>query len=197
MKFMIKIIITILMSLFFFGCTHNPYPYIDIIDKITERKASQICREEKLKVVATGGAMMDSITRFTICFASYGKELDLAEARRLYVKCMEGLRNEINSHEELKPFLNPNPFPVDGMDIGFMIFDKQGHFMRFGCAFLGKGGISAISQHYGTIFYDSYNPRTEKLESFYEEPYEVALAIVRGETRTKNRMFCCFEIALE
>lgn len=177
----IRELLLIIMSVIILGCTHNPYSYIDVIDKITERKASQICREEKLKVMATGGAMMDSITRVTIRFASYRKELDLAEARRLYVRCMEELRNEINSHEELIPFLNPYPFPVSGMDIGFMIFDKQGNYMQFGCAYLGKGGVSAISQHNGMIFYGSYNPKTEKLEPFYEESYEVALAIVRGE----------------
>ena len=70
--------------------------------------------------------------------------MDLAEARKLYVKCIEELRNEINSHEELISFLDPYPFPVSGMDIGIMVLDKEGHFVKYGCAYLGKGGESIM-----------------------------------------------------
>lgn len=175
-----KVILSIII-LFMVGCTQSKYPYIAVIDRTTARKSAQICREENLKIAGAGGAMMDSITKVSITFASIGRKMDLAEARGLLVKCIEEIKNEINSTEELQPFLDPYPFPVSGMDIGIMILDMEGHFVEYGCAYLGKGGVSALFQCKGKIYYESYNPRTERLETFYEEPYEVALAIVRGE----------------
>ena len=57
-----NMIFLLIVPLILLGCNStSKYSYVDKVNEITNRKSAQICEEEKLKVVATGGAMMDSI----------------------------------------------------------------------------------------------------------------------------------------
>lgn len=174
---MYKGLISIFLLIIFSGCSSN---YISNLNSVTSREADKICKEECLELVGSGGAMMDCITRVDLCFVAY-RRVDLSEARRLSVKCIEDICDAINSQESLKPYLQPYPFPRSAMAIGIIFNNPNGGFVEYGCAYLGQGGVSVVDQLNGKLFFGSYNPRTGHLEPYYNEPYEVALAIVQGK----------------
>lgn len=161
------------------GCS-TTFDYSDKANYLVSKRAAIVCAEEGLGIDGQGGAMMDDIHLISLKL-SIVKAVGIPEARRLIVKVIEGLLLDINNDAEIQPFLNPYPFPPSKMDVSVDFIKIDGSFLEYGCAHLGDGGVSSVSQFKGKLFYSSHNSRTGKLEDYYEESYETALAIVRGE----------------
>lgn len=169
-------IILFLGLLFCTACAPSKYPYIEIIDAVAGKKAQQLSKEEDLNLIGVGGAMTDEITMISYHFETR-RNVDIDEARRLCVRCIEEIRAVVNATESLIPFLKPYPFPPEGMDVSIMFCDENWAFAHQGCVYLGEGGISVVYQQLDRLYYDSYNACAGRLESFYKEPYEEALRI--------------------
>lgn len=168
------------LILFFTSCS-NKLDYIDKAHLVIAKQTKMICKQEKLQVFGSGGAMLDGIKSIHLTFISYTKP-DIAQARRMIIRSIERLKNAINSEESLKDHLMPYPFPVRGLDMSILFCnEKNDQFVEYGCVWLGTGGVSSVMQVCGKLCYSSYNPRTKLLEPYYEEPYEEALAIVNAE----------------
>lgn len=177
-----QLIITALLIVICSACSNrsNQQEYINIIDRVVGKKTRQICLEEDISLVGEGGAMMKSITMVSLTFNSF-HEVDINEARRLCVRCVEELVEVINATEALQPHLSPYPFPSSKLDIGIMFRDKKkDSYFQYGCAYLGTGGVSLVFADNGYIYYASYNPKTKLLEPYYEETYEEALEMVNS-----------------
>lgn len=165
------------------ACSHQ-YDYIDNVGSVVNKETKKICKEEGLEVFGYGGAMCDGIKSIKVTFALYQK-VDLPEARRMIVHCIEGLRNAVNTKENLREYLLPYPFPIKGMDVSILFLQESGRFVEYGCVWLGTGGVSSVFQLNDKLFYSSFNPRTDLLEDYFEETYEEALAIVNGEVNNE------------
>jgi hypothetical protein len=161
------------------SCTPIPF-YIKRHNQIINREIKRFEKEEKLQAIGGGGSMTDAISEVSLTFVSY-KKSDVNEARRLCVKCIQEINQALNSDTELHIYLNPYPFPSDKTDISILFLNHNGAYIDYKCAYLGFGGVSLVTQIHGSLFYFSHNFRSHMLEPYYEEPYETALAIVRGE----------------
>lgn len=175
------LLLLVSLSVFFSltSCCSTKFNYADTANNIVKQRAEVICREENLEIFGTGGGMMDNIYLVSLVFTAERK-VDIPEARYLIVKIVEELLNDINTTKALQPYLNPCPFPPSGVEAGVLFSKSDGSFVDYGCSYLGEGGVSAVGQCKGKLFYSSYNKKTKRLENYYEEPYETALAIVRG-----------------
>jgi hypothetical protein len=145
--------------------------YSDTANLILVKESKKICREENMKVFGIGGSMQDRITRIIADFTAK-RTVDIAEARRLIVKCIEGLRSTLNTHDQIKEYLSPYPFSANEMDVSVAFIKENDAFVEYGC--------SVVYQMNGSLYYASYNLSTRILENFYEEPYDVALEIIRN-----------------
>jgi hypothetical protein len=166
----------IIFLLFLTSCARD---YIDTTDLILTKQSKRICKEENLRVCGMGGAMIDRVTEVTVKFTA-DRKVDLSEARRLIVKCIEELRNSLNSNDQIIEYLSPYPFPSSAMNVGISFIKKSGGLLDYGCVDSGTGGVSCVFQINDKLYYCSHNPCTQILEDYYEEPYEVALEIVRN-----------------
>ncbi len=161
------------------ACSTSP-EHIRTLNRVVGKKSKQLCIEENLGIMGTGGATMPKIEEVFISFTAE-RRVDLPEARRLCVRCIEELRSAINSTEILQPYLIEYPFPISGMDISVTFVGEDGNHVAYGCVYLGTGGVSYVHQCGDLLCYASYNPRTKHLEDYYDEPYSEALAIVQQE----------------
>lgn len=169
------------LSIFFiciFLCScSNKYEYVTVVNKVVKKKAKQLCQEENLTVRGGGGAMMNGISEVAISFNA-NRCVDLYEARRLFIHCMEEIKNSVNTTEFLYPYLKPCPLPLKAFDVD-IFFTKDGRFINYPPLSTGNGGVSCVLQIESKIYYCSFNQNTQLLETYYEEPYETALEIVR------------------
>lgn len=168
-------IILILLS----SCTPKQ-DYINVVDSIVSKETKKIRKEEQLEFFGYGGAMSEGIKSISLTFVSRQK-VEIAEARQKIVRCIERIRNKINAQENLKEYLRPYPFTISEVKLGILFLQENGKFMEYGCVWLGTGGVSSVFQQNGKLFYSSYNPRTDLLESYFNETYEEALAIVNSD----------------
>lgn len=152
--------------------------YVKIAGRITDRCIKELAKEEKMRYMGGGGAMIDNITEVSMMF-SVCRKVSVEEARMLCVKSVEKIRNALNSEPRLKPFLNPYPFPASSIDISIIFENPNGSYVSYGCVYLGTGGVSSIHQNDGSVRYSSYNVKTEMLERYYQESYETALSLVQ------------------
>lgn len=162
------------------SCCSSKQPYIQLYHSTIDKKISQICKEEEVKIIGSGGRMMDGIEQIILSISA-SRRVSLVEAREMAVRFVEELTETLNAAQNLQPFLKPYPFPASKIDLSILFLKSDGSFVDYGCAYLGKGGVSDVQQIDGVLFYSSFNPRTGLLEDYYEESYETALAIVRGE----------------
>ncbi|MBA3814940.1 MAG: hypothetical protein H0X29_00140 [Parachlamydiaceae bacterium] len=169
-----------LFFLFLSSCSQK-YDYIDKVDAVVKKEIKIIQQMEDFQLCGYGGAMCDGIKTINITFSSYQK-VDIAQARLMIVQSIEKIRNAVNAQDDLKDYLIPYPFPTKGIEVSIMFLEGL-DYIKFGCVWLGTGGVSLVSQLDGILFYSSYNPRTKMLERYFNEPYEEALAIVNNELK--------------
>lgn len=168
----------IVFLLFLTSCYKSDY--INTTDLILAQQSKKICKEENMSVCGMGGAMMNKVTKVTVAFQAK-RRVDIPEARRLIVKCVEKLRNALNSNDQIQAYLSPYPFSTNGVNISIMFLKDNDEFVdRSSSGLLGNEGVSAVIQVDGKVYYPSHNPRTQLLEDYYEETYEEALEIVRN-----------------
>lgn len=169
----------ILFLLFLTSCSKD---YIDRTDLILAKQSKKICKEENMNVCGMGGAMMNKVTEVTVAFQAK-RRVDIPEARRLMVKCIEELRDALNSNDQMiQAYLSPYPFPTSGMDISIAFINNNGVLVDYGSVSQGNGGVSAVFQLDDKLYYQSFNAQTDRLERYFIEPYEAALEIVRNSS---------------
>jgi len=181
---MYKFIKIIFLLLICTSCAKE-WSYTDITYAIMNKKAEQLSNEDGMDCIGSGGSMRDKVSRVTMMF-QIKRRVEIDEARLLCVHCVEDLKNALNANEELQVYLSPYPFPSSATEISIHFIEKleglfEYGFIRYGCAYLGTGGISIVQAHGGYIYYGSYNSRTRMLEDYYEETYEDALQMLQDQ----------------
>ena len=145
--------------------------YVKYANEIICSFAKEMKAEFNLLCSGSGGKMPYDVEIIEVGFTAY-RNATIEEARELEVKVTEKLREKINQHEKIRPFLREYPFPASRAKVKISFSKKDGS--------RPKEGFVALTFHAkDTIFYDTATNETEKLVSLAEEPYEEALKIVQ------------------
>jgi hypothetical protein len=145
-------------------------------DQVMAQFAKEMAKEYGLVVSGTGGSMPFGVTSLEMMFYCY-QRATIEEARELEVVVTEKFVEKINQHQKLRKYLREYPFPVSKAEIS-IVFCKPDN-SRY-----DDGSVSRVVHFVDKfkqdkIFYDKENPKTDRSEDLYEEPYSDAFAIVQ------------------
>lgn len=174
------IVFCILIAVFVFdiGGYQSPY-YARVARRITAQTAQQLLEEKQLVCFGSGGGMIDQVNRVNMAF-NYYQKVSLEEARELVVYALNTYLNNINSNEEVRPYLANYPFLVKDITIRIGIW-KPGHKRP------DPDNIYFISLRRGMIYYYLDVPDTYDRKLLHKETYEEALQKV-GNLELKPAM---------
>lgn len=103
-------------------------------------------------------------------------KFSIDEVRPIIVNAVEDMLYEVNSNEEIRPYLTNYPLTNENIEIiiGFRGNDTNQFIEPY---------ISSVNNVNGRIFYNSKNPETGLPYTFYSETYSEALRIYRESCR--------------
>src|ERR1700722_6503805 len=167
-----KYLILILITLTFISCGGKSYTYL--ADHIFTAYGKEMKKKRGYWLEGTGGSMPnDDVRSFFMSFEGM-REVDIPEARRLYVEVVEGLLKRVNCDETIRPYLHDYPSISKNTRIHLGFIDRNKNPVA-------ENHIAFVFLVDGIICYSIYNPRIPDFEIVYEEPYEEALKIVQDE----------------
>lgn len=156
-------------------CKHD---CIDTTSLILVKQSKEICNEEQMNIYGIG-TMKDTVTEISVAFQAR-RRVDICEARRLILKCVQELHTALNSNDQIQACLSPYPLPISGIQVAIFFITDNCEFVDYGYVSLGGGGVSAVVHIDNKLFYGSFNSQTKLLERFYQESYEEAMENVRN-----------------
>ena len=101
------------------------------------------------------------------------KQLNLDEARELFVENVSDLISRINNAPKLRPYLSHYPYTAEGIGLQFMFFSRPN--VRVAPPY-----IAGVTMKRGLVVYDQYDHHLRKFVEVRRESYEEAVEIVRG-----------------
>ena len=126
----------------------------------------KIEQKHKIKLTSIGISIPNDVIHGVILGFNTNKEHNLNEARHLIVQIINEILFDINSREELKPFLIVHPM------------DSKNIRLHIGIEETNKGNNNHINLVYlsnGIIYFESYDSQNEKYYRVSCETYEDAL----------------------
>jgi hypothetical protein len=173
MKTLLKLVV-IFMCVFIASIADPQYMLsIDekIVNKITLQVAKKISAEKGLIPAGSGGQMMDEIKMLMLGF-DYRKIANIETARELLVYCVEEYLAEINTSEEIRPYLCNYPFTNKNIQIDICFFNPDGTYVPI-------DDIIIATADEGKIAYRISKPDRLGLQTIYQESYEEAVQKVK------------------
>jgi hypothetical protein len=168
-----KYVIYLLFFFFITACTHQSAENKEAYRLMNSFAAKQE-KKNKLQVFGIGGSWYDNILILDLDFIGY-RHVDIPQTRLLIVTCAEEFLNQINSDEQIRPYLNHYPFTVEDIHLGILFNEKKtGRFVR-------PPNIAFVTLVSGNIIYTSDYDPLGPLTDMHKESYEEALGIVNGE----------------
>ncbi|HEU64351.1 MAG TPA: hypothetical protein ENH96_03045 [Chlamydiae bacterium] len=153
----------------------NEPKYVHLADNIINKTANELKNEKRLHLIGHGGSLMYDVKKLGISFVSID-EITIEEGRKLIQYCAQKFLSNINSNEQIRPYLNTVPFEAKDIDVAISFKERD----------MGKNhSIDFISMHYGKIVYD-ISDKEETLKTVHEETYDEALKIVESEKFNKE-----------
>ena len=162
----IGITILLLFAYAYFGGYQSPR-YVKIAHKITAKTAKKIEQQKKLRLIGTGGGMMDDIQAMHMSFQFF-HEVDLKKARELVVFAIKQYLEDINSHEKVRPYLHNYPFTAKNIEIHIWVYNPDR-------TKLPPDKIYYISAINGVLNYYIRGPEEYSRQAICEQTYEEAL----------------------
>ncbi len=158
---------------------HKEPEYCKMVDKLVSNYVNQIAKPHQLTFAAYGGAMMDDIQEITMRFIS-NKEMNVDQARELYVMMMESFLQRVNSSQELRPFMHNYPFEITNINLTIDFENSSGRITNDGhvaMIFIGRNQ---------ELLFRGYNSDNEDFYSLCREPYAKALKQVTGNNSSSS-----------
>jgi hypothetical protein len=162
----------ILMTLFFSSCGGRSYSYM--ADPIFTSYAKEMKERRGYLLEGTGGSMPNGDVRWLFMSFVGIREVDVPEARRLYIELVEGLIDKVNQDKFIRPFLHDFPATSKNMDILLAFVDCYGMIVD-------ENHIAYIFLLNDKIYYNRFNHDRHRYEIVFEETYEEALRIVQSD----------------
>lgn len=140
---------------------------------VTAHAARKINHQTGLKLIGTGGGMINQINFMAMSFSHYG-DLSIEEARELLVYCVEEYLNAINADEKIKPHLVRYPFTPREIEVNIFIRKQDGKNQSV-------GSLSVVGEVNGKVTYDISQPFPKIAQEVYKETYEEAKKLVEQQ----------------
>ncbi len=144
--------------------------YVHLSDEVIIKTAKELKNEKNIYLIGHGGQLMYDVKKLFISFTC-DETIAIKEARNLIVYSTQKFLFNINSNEQLRPYLHISPFHVKDIDLAIS-FDE--------IAEKNDQTIDFVSIHNGQIIYD-VSDEVEVLKTIHKESYEEALKIVGNE----------------
>ncbi|NGX36524.1 MAG: hypothetical protein K1000chlam1_01370 [Candidatus Anoxychlamydiales bacterium] len=101
------------------------------------------------------------------------RKVNIQEARKAFIDCIETILNEINNDKEISNYLYVSPFSYKNLDLSIVFFDKTGSPRP-------KKYIYSCTLDGDIIHYEIANP-DGTFAYIHKETYDEALKIVKSE----------------
>jgi len=198
----VKLLLLILLLPFIISCnieTKERAPYIEHVHEIMRVFANEMQEKYGLRCCGGGGSMPYNVETISVIFTVL-KKTTLEEARIIEVNAVERLRELVNNHEKIRPYLAEYPFTPSRADVSISFNDKNGHHT--------DGTITYVFMAKNKIFFDKAEKvirkklsgetyEADNLITLLEEPYEVALEKVKASNKLVNSNTTFDKLALE
>ena len=181
MKFIIILVSALILfsAVMCYSCSWPSVNYEKVADKITARTAKKLKQEKGLILIGTGGGMMNDIKMMMMGF-NYYKVIDMDEARKLLIYCVEEYLNAINSDEKVRPYLHNYPFTAENIEIKIFFYKPDG-------SNVAPNEISVATANEGRMAYSIDDPEKHTLKRIHRESYEEALKIVSSQKECNQK----------
>lgn len=168
-----KITPIILLLSCLISCKDEP-KHVQAAHRLMNRFTSHMQNSEHFHLSGSGGAMMGDIQQVSLTYESQ-RDVDINEARRLFVTNSERLLNLINTDTVIRPYLHDYPFEVKNLDFSLSFYSKSHKCIQ-------NEFISYVFFARGNICYCNYDME-KKSQIVFREPYEEALKIVNNSKK--------------
>lgn len=167
-----------LVIFIFFLCmscvSNNDIPWYERrANAIIGKVGNKLARKYNMKLIGTGGGMIDSVKLMTLAF-NINKPLNREESRKVILDCASEFLHEINSDQEIRPYLVKFPFPTENISISVFTHDEQGRKLY-------DPDIFVVSIEDGEISYLTADRENKyRIKSEYVESYKDALKLIQN-----------------
>lgn len=182
-----KFIIFLIFFAHFSSCTSNTQELQDevrspshIAGEIRTRAANKMAKKYNLIVVGMSAAMPEGIINNLGLRFHIHQAIKIEQARQILVNCVQELLTDINSNEEIRPYLEMYPFTPQNITISIIIYQKNG-------AEVFDPGICAARATRGKIWYSTMDKKNVyEYKSEYKESFEEAVKLVKESESKKE-----------
>ena len=165
----------IIAILFFVSCSENiqdagyqPIHVSTVINEIEKKVFHQLLIEQNLYPFEFGSGGKNPVTLLHFGFL-YFDEIEIKEARELIMTAGNQFLKEINTNEQIRPYLANFPFKPENIQLE--IFLKKPDRSE-----IGLGKLHVIAMEDGEVRYNIRSAETKRLTTTYKETYEEAMA---------------------
>jgi hypothetical protein len=169
----IKVVAFFFFIPFFMGCETEP-EHVKLAHRFRAQFINYAQKKHHLVCFGEGGGLMNQINEFDLYFYASG-EKSIDELRMLMAFVINDFLSQINSNEQIKPFLAEYPFPANRLTLSIALLgDDRKPIINNGNettlitnVFLLKGKL-----YYHTRNEKKYQPKHKQVET-YEEAYNI------------------------
>ncbi len=139
---------------------------VSLANEVRIRTLVQLKKEMELYPFGIGSGMMDQIRMLALSFRYY-KEVDINQARALLMTAGTLFLNTINAKEQIRPFLQNDPFQPNNIEIAIFLAKPNGSKHD-------PDKLTVVSMTRGILEYDVRSSENGRLTTIYEETFEEA-----------------------
>ncbi|CCB90056.1 hypothetical protein [Simkania negevensis] len=148
-----------------------------IANKLIAQVAKDLSKRYKIRAVGFGGAIHEQVEELSLSFECC-RTMSIDEYRDLLVHCAEDFLDQVNSNEEIRPYLQNYPFSSKNIDLTIYVHSENKK--RF-----DVGQLSCLAIQKEKIVY-YYRDSEYTIELLKAEAYEEAKKIVFSEDKDNN-----------
>ena len=173
-----KFVLCIFLLLLVYSCEKSP-KYIKLTDRINEHCVKELKNRYNLCQSGYGGSLMYDVKEVSGSF-QVSEPMTIQKAREIYLGIIECYLSEINTDEEIKPYLHNYPFRFDNLDFRLSVsplYVKEKYLDQWD---RDRKNVFLLSMPKNNeLIYRTYDYDHEKYEVILRESYEEALKIVK------------------
>jgi hypothetical protein len=151
--------------------SHQSPDYVKKAHAITAQVARKIQQETGLRLIGTGGGMMDHIRMMAMSFAQYGV-VTMEEGRELVIYCVQEYLAAINGCEEIRDNLAHYPFTPRDIEIAIFIRGPKNEDVPI-------GEFNAVGIINGILDYNIEQSGFPSMKKIHKETYDEAVKIIQ------------------
>lgn len=171
MKEFIMAFLAILSSFIGSNFLKPPPKYEIISNGIVAESSRKISKEYGLQYIGNGASMMEDVKMLSLSFTSNKCE-GIDPARKLAIDSVNLFLKDINSNQEIRPYLHNYPFTSKNIELTIYFRDKN-------CEQIGNRSISYVTASDGQINYRV--KKNNRYADYHTETFEEAENILKAK----------------